>query len=120
MKGTDVGEIPDPELRELTAEDCRFIIGDTLHEVDEHGLGLARLCGLDAAKEVERVHADLGYPDGFDPYVYALVYARAAFRITWERHARIAQLEQEVDSLEQLCLKARSLIEHLKGGGRTR
>lgn len=106
------GFVPFAE-REWTDEDIRFVCGDIGKEIDETGRALAlELMDL-ARREIDEVYSELGQPDGFDPYVAGLVYARASFARIVENDREIAERDLRIAQLELALLK---LQKHVLGG----
>ena len=89
------------EAVEWTEEDIRFVLGDRFQNIDDMLRQLARAAMSSAAKMVRELHTQLGYPTGFDPYVYGLVYAKAAVDQTLKSEAEIGKLEGEIELRDQ-------------------
>lgn len=103
-----------PEPRTWTDEDVRFVIADCLKDIDATGRRLARTCIDYCADKVRQIHTELGKPEGFDPYVYALIYARGKFEAIHESEKVIAQLEDQAEQDANLITSQAAMIVSMK------
>ena len=97
---------PRPPDAEWTEEDVLFVVADVLaaapDDFGEQGFTLARISLNDSLQETRKIHTELGYPDGFDPHTYALIYARGAFGSLWYFTGELEGVEHQLAQAERL------------------
>ncbi len=99
----------DFESHEWTDEDARFVLMTMLdgqRSIDDERRPLACAVMDSARQHVQEIHRQLGYPDGFDPYVQSLIYARARCDAAEE----IRLLQGQVEALSRRVLEQGELI----------
>ena len=96
--------------REWSEEDIRFVVVsmvDAERPIDGHCRALARVVMDSARAHVNEIQVELGHPDGFDPYVQTLIYARARLDAARE----IGQLRDEIAAYTDRLRQASELID---------
>ena len=97
---------PRPPDAEWTEEDVLFVVTDVLTAAPklfgDEGFEIARGCLKEALEKTREIHTDLGYPDGFDPHTYALIFARGAFGAQWYFQGELENAEVQLGQVERL------------------